>query len=953
MADMPLDQQPPPLDASVAAPPAAPDTVQVVNEDGELGTIPSTQLQDAMANGYQQATPEHIAAYQRNQKYGSTGQQLLTGLEGAGEAATFGLSTGAERMAGIKPEDIAGRREENPLSHMVGQGAGLLGSAALGNEFGAANILGKAGEAAVGLGEAATPLAKIGSAAVKSSIENMLFQSGDEVSKLLSNAPDSAETAATDIGLAGLIGGGVGGLFGAVSPLWEATEGAKVGGLLKAITDKTGGVDGASIIPDDMEHVIQTSGMNLAPEVRAGLSNDPQIQQMFSTLNQSDTTGSGVKLQEAFKKFQADAGDHLASTLGKTPGEVEGMEVSKYESGKKIGNTLADEYNEQISPLSKQFDAMKERTADKSLIPDQSITKPADYSNPYKPSPGQAVTTPGTVSKLADRIALKAQEEGWAALHDSDIMASVNKVLKSLPKQETLGDLGKLASAVGQEMQSDWTNGALVRAGGIIKGLIRDAESDVMAFHLKDQAPGALEEYSKMRAAYKAQAELKEALDSRLHAKGSTAGYAKSLREMANTDGERVIQRLSGGNDADLLNIIQKNYPKTAQAIKDYHIDNILKNAVDKAKGDNTINSSALIKSINKMSPELRSFVIPDEVLNKIHAVGTMLEQFNKVPHNFSNTARTMDKLMEHLPASAGGVAALLLGHNPATGYIAGQIGKWLGKDVPDAARLGLLKFLGSKEPIQPGAFKSMVDMIHSVSKGEALISNAAKNLFRAGKDVLPESAMPSSNDIQALDRRLKKLQANPEPLTRVASNVTTYMPEHGAAMGQTTARAVNYLNNLRPNTTPRAPLDARPTPSSTEKAQYDRALKIAQQPLLVLVKAKQGTLTPQDLIHTQNLYPNLLNRLRDKVTAEMTDSISKGNTVPYKTRVGLSMFMAQPLDSTLSPQGIMNAQPEMNQKPQESQPIKNKRGTSTLGKTNKSYQTPSQAAEKDRGARE
>ena len=956
------DNTPLPQDTAPITPDQAPqqeDTVQVVNEDGDLGTIPSSQLGDAVQSGYQVATPEHIAAYQRAQQYGTTGQQIATGLEGAASAATFGLSTGAEQMFGISnAEDIRQRRAENPGSYMAGQVAGLIGSTLLGNEAGAASLLreaGEAGAAAVGLGAPVSTLAKVGSAATRASIENMLFQSGDEVSRMLAKDPNqSIETAAADIGMAGLIGAGVGAGFGSISPLWKATAGPKINSLLQAIRDKTGGVEGELPVKSAMDSVIATSGMDLPPEIRAGLSNDPQVQNMFKTLEQSDTTESGRALQESYNKFRNDAGESLAGALGKSPSDLEGMELSKYESGKKIGNTLADEYKAQIDPLAEEYDVLREKTADEPLTPDKTITTPADYSNPYEPSSGQVVTHPGTASKLADAIASKAQAEGWTALPNSDIMSEINKVLKVLPEQETIGNLSKLSEAVGSQMQKDRLgNGPLYRAGGIIKGLIRDAEASAIGDTLHGESPALLQRFSAVREAYSKQAALKEALDDRLHIGGSTAGYAKAIREMASTDGESVVNRLNGKNDADVLNLLQSKFPKTAAAVRNYHIDNIVKNAVDKAKPGMSLNSQALLKSINSMSPELRSFAIPEQSLAKINAVGTMLEHFNKLPHNFSNTARTVDSLMSHIPGSVTGIATMLLGHNPATALAVGYLTKALGKDVPDAARLAMLKYLGSSEPVSASAFKRAADMIQSMQKGEKLLSGASSKLFQAAKDVLPESAMPSSDEIQKLDKNLKKLQTNPSLITRVAENTSAYMPEHGVSMGQMTARAVQYLNSLRPDVTPKAPLDGKAIPNSTQVAQYNRALKIAQQPLIVLDKCAKGSLTPQDVQHLQAMYPNLADRIRQKLTNDMATSVSKGKMVPYNTRICLSMLMAQPMDSSITPQGIMNAQPIPTPPTQPQAPTKNKRNTSSLGKNNSLYRTPAQSAEQDRGSRE
>src|ERR1700733_15513656 len=115
-----------------AAQQPTPSAVNVLDPSGELISISSDQVPDTIQQGYKVAGDEDVHNYIRNQKYGTTGQQLITGAEGAAQGATFGLSTAAEVAAGVNPQDIHERAAENPVSHMVGEGAGLIGSSLTG-----------------------------------------------------------------------------------------------------------------------------------------------------------------------------------------------------------------------------------------------------------------------------------------------------------------------------------------------------------------------------------------------------------------------------------------------------------------------------------------------------------------------------------------------------------------------------------------------------------------------------------------------------------------------------------------------------------------------------------------------------------------------------------------------------------------------------------------------------
>lgn len=971
----PPEQQPTANPASI--PQAMPDQpVNVVNPEGKLVSIPHSQLQEAMNAGYQQATDEHIQAHIRGEKYGTLPQQLITAAEGAGEAASFGLSTGLETAAGVKPEDIRARREENPGSHMVGQGAGLLASSLTG--VGEAAALEKAGVATaklVGLGAAEGAAAKIGSGAVKSAVENAMFQGGDEVSKMIAQNPDqTVGTAAADIGLAGLLGGGIGGSFASISPLWKATAGPKVASALKAISEKMGGIDG--VVPDAMENALAKSGIELAPEIKAGLSNDPQVQTWFKTLEQSDTTKSGRAFQESYKKFKTDAGHSLIEALGKEPESALNMpELSKYERGKEIGHTLAEEFEAQTDPLSKEYDnfynkfkgaelqptreARLETLADEHARLSKELER-ATKRGVLSPQDGVKIKElqdavadlnakaqlPGTSDVIVDKVAQLANREGWTASPSSDIMREVNRVLTEVKGLKTLNDLGNYIKAVGDNMQGNPLNQPMVRAGGLVKKILRESEADLIGAHLgSEEGVNALNRFADVRKAYAAQSNLREAIDSRLHAGGSTHGYAKSIKAMAQTDGEALLRRLSGQGDADALQVLSKSFPHTAELVKQYHVDNILQTAINKAKPGEAINAGALLKAVNGLSPELKNFAIKPEAFEKIRAVEALLDEFNKLPHNFSNTARTVDKLMEFVPASAVGAVSLITSHNPVMSGALAYLTKTLGKDVPDATRLALLKFLGEGKQVSASGFKSMVEYINHTMRGEKLIGSAAKNVFKIGSKVLPESAMPSERAVKALDKQVRVAQTDPNELMKAGGDASHYLPDHGVAIGQTAARAVGYLNSVRPGSTQNAPLDTKLPASPAQKAAYDRALGIAQQPLVVLDRIKQGTITPADVTALKAMYPALYDRISHKLTEQMTETIGKGEIVPYKTRLGLSLFMGQALDSTMTPAGIMAAQPKPPQQEQQ-QPQGGgapKGSPKALAKLPGMYQTPSQ----------
>lgn len=201
----------------------------------------------------------------QEEKYGTAGQQLATVAEGAAQGLAGPLATYAETKGlGIKPEDIEGRAETNPIEHLAAETAGLalpamftagapeaistVGKLA---EFTQGGLLGRAGAAAAkAAGVEGTALG----AAVRLSTESMLLQGGDELSKEILGNPDSVQTAAANIGLSGLIGAGVGYPLGKVSELWQAKFGPSANKFTQEMVDRLKAIGNDSLPTTDAVH---------------------------------------------------------------------------------------------------------------------------------------------------------------------------------------------------------------------------------------------------------------------------------------------------------------------------------------------------------------------------------------------------------------------------------------------------------------------------------------------------------------------------------------------------------------------------------------------------------------------------------------------------------------------------------------------------------------------------
>ncbi len=221
----------------------------------------------------------------------------------------------------------------------------------------------------------------------------------------------------------------------------------------------------------------------------------------------------------------------------------------------------------------------------------------------------------------------------------------------------------------------------------------------------------------------------------------------------------------------------------------------------------------------------------------------------------------------------------------------------------------------------------------------------AVSSVFDVAKE-MPSKVIPIAAHRDKLARIVEEHVKAPDKIFAVNDN--NPVDQYHAPYATASANAVAYLNSVKPDTNPKNPMDARQPANDVEKAKYNRALDIAQQPLSVLNHIKQGTLLPSDIQAMQAMYPGLYSQLQQQLTSQMIDHMSKGKAVPYTTRMGLSMFIGQPLDSTMTPQAIISAQPKPQEQPQQQGQGNPPPASSVkaLGKSPSLYKTPGQAAE-------
>lgn len=889
--------------------------------------------------------------------YSSPGEMAKTALEGAGRGLLGAAAPVIEsRVFGIPESKQLAREKTNPSLGALGEASGLgigmltgTGEAALMSKAGqlavdasglmkAKRVGDIAGEGFTMLGKEIAPTLahKVGSEAVRQAVEMAVLGANDEVSKMVLNDPDtSTETAIANVGLAAALGAGGGALAASVSPLWKATLGPKVEGVFGALKSRLNGTTESSIMKEAQDLGI---AKDLPPDVAGAMSDNPMVRNAASGLRQTDTSHIARNFQERENQFRESVASRMSEVMGKTPAEAAALDISEASHGKAVGDALHQEFKARLDPITDDLNSLKSKFAGTEL-PQGGVMRTVDNSNPYEPKVTEHVI-PSLQRTLADKMTQLAGENGWLADPLSQEARLIKTTIKDLKNKKTLDDLVRMGQNIGKNTRSTLPFGIqtpLSRAGTMVRGVLRDAENEVMLAKLGKESPELVGKFRNALQEFKEVAQLKDEINSRLKIGGdSVNGFVKGLGEMARTDSETLLARLKGTKDAHLLAYLDEHFPATAERLRDYHLSAVLEKAIK----DGRVSPKTLLTKVEGLSPELRQFAVGEERESQLKRLNAFLERLNDHRHNFSNTARTVDKVMGDTVATAMGLAAVLGGHG-GLGIVA-PVAAILGREGVAATRLAMLKFLGSDVPVSGPGVKAMASLFNASIKGNNNINKAVASVFKPGIMNLAE-VKATPKDLARLDKLIVARQDDPNKPIEDANNshVGHYLDRHQVALTETTTRGADYLKSLKPQPYRASPLDREIPPTPAQEARYDRALGIAHDPRVVIARVKDGTLQQSDIQDLVSLYPALYTQFSQKLSNAMINHKGNDEPIPYKTRVGLSLFLGQPLDTSMQPASIMAAQPQP--PAPHSMPPKS---SAKLGKAATNAQTPNQAAE-------
>lgn len=258
-----------------------------------------------------------------------------------------------------------------------------------------------------------------------------------------------------------------------------------------------------------------------------------------------------------------------------------------------------------------------------------------------------------------------------------------------------------------------------------------------------------------------------------------------------------------------------------------------------------------------------------------------------------------------------------------AGGYVGYKLGKMAG--VPGGEWLGALFGGQALEPMvkkvlpvlikpisSPGvtvkSIRAAGQVVGAVAKGENLAKLAADSLWLKDKPAKSNDKSDPKH-LERLDKQIQQMQRNPQSLIDMNDDVSEALPDHGTALSATAMNAMSYLIEKRPYPKQKMLFDKKAEPTKAQMMDYYRTLEIAENPLVIVKKIKNGSLKSKDLIDFRSMYPGLYEDLAKKIMISYADHVTNGGKVDYNVKKSLSLFGMQALDTSLTPQAIQSAQ--------------------------------------------
>lgn len=954
-------------------------TVNLVNPDGALVSVPQSQAQEALARfNYRQPTPSDIQNYQDKVQYSQgAGNAAKAFGAGAARAGTFGLSDEfLVHQMGVDPATLENLRKYQPTATGAGEiggiGASILlapeaeGVAAAKTALRMAEGVGSAadrtaakmtlnaarsGESALGASDLVNPVSavsKIGQGitsaltpeastvagqiaakavggALGSGIEGAAYGLGNSVTEDALGDPNAmGEKLLANMTHGAILGGALGGaLHGAMAPFVkeEATSALENIGSKSQQETVPGAIEGGTFTRTEKKQFQE--GMNKlkedAPEIKQAanelgvgsypgqLSDSKYVQNMYSMATQSPSTAGVAEATKIYNDFKT-----VSKAVDDTLGEP--VHLSEKELGDSIKDGMVSRVKEDIKPLNQAYDSIAEyrqgtplsakaqAQVGRNIIKDESIVTAS----------GKALNEEGPSYQLAQKVSQKLQS--------GDLV--------------TVDDLARYKSSLRQDFGK---NPDVSHIYGVIQEKLSNLETkwlDEMEAGMK--TPEAKLQVANFRNALKETNAKYANFKQDLSVLGSGIGKNKIrgaqdfVNFLEDLNGSTLGARITR-DKPEFLQFLQEKFPKQFEQVKNFQKSEIRNNSYRQLENGSMVDPNSVLKNIDKLSKEAKEAFFTKEEIKTLQSSDKWLSSWGK-KWGPSGTPQGVQWLTYFLSPKLGALMEL--------------------KDR--GALLFAKKMVGSTNA--PAQIAGLTHLERMAQETTRQIKSYSKAIFDHSSTLAGAYAglKQSDNSPEVFEQRKKKIsedannpQAFLDKLEKSTSLLHQVAPKISGALQQSAATAVQFLNSKLPvSAVPKLGKKQMPV-SQADITTFNRYYDAVENPQSVLKNVWSGTLTPEHVEALQAVSPQLYGEMKQELTQNLMDGISKDQDISYPRKMSLSLFLGQDLDDSLEQPLIAQNQMAMQiAQAQEDQKNAVKTTQGGLGKITKSTQllTPMQA---------
>lgn len=908
----------------------ASESVKVLNPYGEPETIHPGELGAALKMGYSLPTPEQVKEYQDQQTYGEGIANPLKAFgAGAARGATFGLSDQALTKTGlVAPETLAGLEKYNPVASglgevtgvagmllapelgaagAAGEGAGAAGTAArLANPVKAVSELGKAAT------EAATPVAErlAGTVAnpetaaraheilskgiahgMGSAVEGAAYGLGQSVSEQALGDPDlNAEKVLSNVGMSAVFAGALGGMFGAASgllpekaaavaqrelPGFEKPAQTELGGIADfeqtiknsefSQKEKEGILSGLSKRKVNSAEIEDAARFLDAPLLPGQLSDSEMVQRAQDSLLHGPPTASALKVQ-------AIANDGFEKATGAVERAIgDGTAFSKASVGERLQESLVARFEAEHAPIKQIYDELK------------------DYTQAIGVNETSTRRIAGNIRKLAEEHSLiKGTPEYNFIMTMADGLGQVDtldklKTFRTAMGRATGKDTRFVASLVKEKLDTLEEN-VIKRFAQTMK--TPDAKAKIM---------GLLEQSEQAKSSYKALRDKMQEFGDIL-GKGKIYGPQDFIDFLNEATPEKFADRLFAKNNSRFMQFFSQNFPQEFGIMREYRLNLIRQKAVK----DEAFNLREVFKQVNGLEPEIRNVLFTPGQLEAIKKAETYIKS---MPKNFNPSGTSNADALRHY-------------------FEKGMTGAVL-SNARDFAIDQFIKQATKFDPAQGEHVARLIKLERAAQKTTQQITQGAKAIFKTGAAAaVPIAAlMPIKGD--KAEKKLGEVKEHIDSVTQeperaidtlhgATKDLWVSAPKTSEGVQMASLRAAQFLKSKLPQQPQNKLFSPNVTPSPAEIHKFFRYYTAVEKPTSVLDHVKAGTVTPESIETLNTVYPKLYAEMKSAIMGELSERMSKGETIPYKTQLSLSMFMGQDLTPSLTPAAIQMTQSQL-----------------------------------------